>query len=341
MPASVQRSREENGPMRACVLVILLCACGGPSDPGDDGGTDAGHVDAGPLSAANFCDRYADAVCGARAACGCDTMGCRDEARAACGGVAITANVASAIARGTLTFDREAAEALLAGLEGVAPACEHPFAALEWEYGDVRTNGGVLDGTLDAGADCDPDLLLATECIDGWCADTDRDGVGTCIRYVGLGEPCDQTRRCFDLRAPIDSYDDLDDPSYWLACIGGTCVEQRALGESCDGNTDCESNRCEGEVCEPLLADAQPCTIPSECVSDRCEADVCTAPEASGGACDGANDCESDYCDAGSCAVPPARAAGEACVQPIECASGVCDGGRCAASAFCALGAAP
>lgn len=322
------------------VGLCLAVSCTGTVDPGADGGSssaDARLLDAGPVSPATYCSRFADAVCAAREGCGCDVTGCRDEQLAGCLRIAVSPGVAAAIAAGTILFDAAAADAQLAALATAAPACEHPFAALGWDYGGIRTRGGVLEGTLDAGADCDPDLILANECIDGWCPDPDRDGVGSCIRYVGLGEPCGGRRECFDLRAPVDSTDDVTSPSYWLACVGGICVEQLADGESCDLDTDCLSNRCDASLCEPLLADGEACAVAGDCQSARCEGGTCIARVVAGGSCSFPNDCVTGYCGAGACSVPPERAAGEACTLPIDCASRTCDAGRCAPTSFCAL----
>lgn len=107
--------------------------------------------------------------------------------------------------------------------------------------------GGVCKARIPVGQPCgEGDLcVLGASCTNGVCRGP---------TYVGLGESCDQVRRC-----PYKSH-----------CEGGVCVEDVLLGESCR-DADCSSGWCSSEeTCEALLPAGAACVSSLQCASMLC-----------------------------------------------------------------------
>lgn len=183
------------------------------------------------------------------------------------------ASIETALARGTLRFDDEAAETCRARMttgcgQTIDPACMR-----------------VLVGTIPEGGAC----VMDEECAAGTCTGDASASCGVCIApTIALGEPCDHDRECapstegsVTCRAPQGMFGTVctlaEEPTVVPSSIGGpcnvpvgdtgyavcgrdaycdaghVCRAPRAIGAECSQYDDA----CEiGAVCSPLPNDA-------------------------------------------------------------------------------------
>ena len=213
-------------------MLVGVCGCGPPK----------GEV---PRDLEAEAQRFAEAFCGQRAACGCDDP--RFSSTEVCE-LEIVAEFMSQVDRG-LTFNAECFDALLAS---EAMTC----APWPWDYEYWAC--APLQGTAAVGEPCQPHWellpLTASECGDGLTCQA-----GVCVVEIAFiqkqsGDPCvrDGSSDCgSDLYC---GFDDICHPmgqlgeacTYPLGCdlflycegLGsatvGVCAEQLGLGEPCD-----------------------------------------------------------------------------------------------------------
>lgn len=223
---------------------------------------------------------------------------CRMTERELCLGFPSPALV-RAVEEGRLRYDGDAAAALLARLRDRSGACASFADAVDWRVRDLFSIGGVFEGTVHAGEPCEVlGFELISECALGscapvgdgrlcravvgegascdalhQCADLDapvstdtgieqlslRCELGTCVRRLADGAPCERDGECESTR-----------------CRDGRC-RASALGEPCDASRQCASGYCDGSRrCAPSDAPiGASCDMPAACASRVCVAGVC------------------------------------------------------------------
>jgi hypothetical protein len=216
---------------------------------------------------------------------------------------ACESELASAIARGRVRFDSNAAQ-----------TCEASFRqtvsqGVCWPQIDTNQPGGpvfganactgVVSGLQAAGAPCAVDF----ECADGltcvgWAEGTD----GTCAMPGGAGSPCE---RAADAGAGLyvdwglGMHPSCASGAY---CSGSACVAQGGSGASCTSNGAC--------------------TTGLTCHVGKCGT---TGPAAAGGACQNKSDCQEGlYCDPSGNTCQLRAPAGGACTANSDVCRGFC-----------------
>ncbi|WP_236604200.1 hypothetical protein [Sandaracinus amylolyticus] len=200
-----------------------------------------------PAADDTFCPAYADAFCAAHLAC-CTDPDFRYESmqlcvqRTTC--ICTSFRSGQAATSGAITFDAEAADAVLATLTAAPESCP----VLD-DAGAILADA-AFRGSLEEGADCSPqenDYSSLLACGEGlYCYVTDFGDETTppradCRRYVTEGGECD---------------------------LGAEC----ARGLYCAPGADIDSPG----VCRPYLAAGAACEIDAECASDLCDEETYT-----------------------------------------------------------------
>ncbi len=277
--------------MRKYLLVCcLLVACGSDDDDG------------GPISADEFDQTFADAVCTFYVNCGLL------EDRAQCAQVELDGRTSEAsvagVEMGSVIYDADAAATCLSRLS----SCERASVfGLTSAAGAACSN--VFRGTVPAGGAC----TNRVQCASGSCnlaCDPQTCCEGTCVGdtptfvYVKLGEACGSGRVCTDSQC--------DDATK-------TCVELKAVGSACNEGFECEGQLCTNNVCAQPVATGGACTSDDECASfsDICSSATkkCAPMGLTGDACVDDGDCSPVYaCGSGkTCELGPGL--GDPCVS--------------------------
>lgn len=236
------------------------------------------------------------------------------------------ARLASAIAKGRVSFDTTAAQACVASFQQIIAA------GVCW--GNIDTNqpapaeyassacSGVVTGLQAAGAPCAVDLECQNglTCV-GWTGATD----GKCATPGAAGAPCEQAAdagSALDLDYGFGTHPPCAAGAY---CVTPVCKTQGASGAACTQD--------------------QACAAGMTCHLDHCAA---TGPAGDGGGCDTKVDCQQGlYCatgDGGSVpgACTPREIAGGACTLTGDQCKGLCvspDGGAAGVcTALCGSG---
>lgn len=107
---------------------------------------------------------------------------------------------------------------------------------------------------------------------------TDCSPEGVCVRYelgqlAGPGESC-SPGECVSLHV----------------CADGSCEPLPVLGQSCDELRQCLQGACADGTCT-LLANGETCFGDEQCESDRCDDELCVARAPIGGSCTFSSDC--------------------------------------------------
>jgi hypothetical protein len=115
-----------------------------------------------------------------------------------------------------------------------------------------------------------------------------------CINQICTNNKCQPVPTCMD---GIKNQDETD-----VDCGGMTCLAKCADGKMCMMNSDCTSDMCINNACEPVCTDpAKDCPPPaSECVMAVCENMACTTMNVAANmetATQTAGDCKHDICD--------------------------------------------
>jgi hypothetical protein len=328
----------------ACGLALALLACGSSSagtvPPGSDAGgdaagdsgvtPDAGGHDAAPSADASQGDAPVPSPDGGAGVAFCDaTYGVEKAAFEGCcasgdrttddyifidavfGVVLQTceSELASAIARGRVRFDPNAAQACEASFQQTVAQGEC------WPQIDTNAPGkptfgasacsGVVTGLQAAGAPCAVDF----ECADGLtCVGWAQGADGTCTMPGAAGAACE---RAADAGAGL--YVDWGlgmHPSCAAGayCSGSACVAQGGSGASCGSDDACTS----GLTCHEAACGT-------------------TGPAAAGGGCKSKSDCQEGlYCDPSGNTCQPREPAGGGCTSGSDVCKGYCavpDGG--------------
>ena len=214
--------------------------------------------------------------------------------------------------------------------------CINQFCAKTPAIGDACTGilgcGDALwcDGVLGR---CAPKAALGEACSDFRKSAPDCDAAlwcdvppasptqsGTCHEPAQAGQPCRRDANCVQPLTclPVPGKTQLDP---------GVCGGKQANGTACDSFDDCESHRCDKNVCVPLAALGEACV-------DTCAEGLSCASAASGSVCltkryagepcgDGAT-CINSRCIAGTC--ESRGRFGDACVTEDDCQSKHCAG---------------
>ncbi|HJL18227.1 MAG TPA: hypothetical protein RMH99_21365 [Sandaracinaceae bacterium LLY-WYZ-13_1] len=267
------------------------------------------HPPSDPVPFEGFCDAFFDALCEPLERCDCPlaaTHACRAEARELCAGVPSAAMI-RAVDEGRLRYDGAAAARLVARVGARGDECAGFIDTLGWRVRDLYSFGGVFEGTVPAGAPCEPlGFELIGECAFGSCV-PGGDG-HRCRGAVGVGARCDATHQCVDLEARLTPERGID--RLTLRCVPdtpaadeGTCAAWVEAGGACDGDGACWSGRCEAGRCETAEEGAG-CVVSRECASGYCRSsDARCRPGdvAVGSPCDSDRACESQVCVAETC----------------------------------------
>lgn len=228
---------------------------------GDDGSGDDGGGNGGGSGGDGTLDQIAEAFCDFIVRCE-TTFGPTFESVSQCEelyGIIVSADAGFGSPE-VFDVDPAALSACLGTLNTLA--CDAVF-------GDEPPEGCDLDelfvGTLPVGACCDE----RGGCVPGsYCEGSSDESLGTCVAYVQPGGDCSNAQCAPGLR-----------------CLQGettsTCESAAAFGEAC-GEGDCAAPYvCLGlpnGTCGDPLATGEACVEDSECASDDCFFDECQPP---------------------------------------------------------------
>jgi len=293
------------------LALLLLFACG-----------------KGTISAKDFPDAYAKAVCKVEQTCRGDAdfleQQCEDGARAL-----YLPDLPKALAKGASAFDARQAQACIDGLNARGCGRNPPDVGAACER--------AVTGSIHSGQQCN----WIFECEQGRCAPTVAGACpSTCAGASGEGGPCQPAcdlrlgLRCIDnLCSKLHNVDDKcssdDDCALDLYCDGfGKCSVRAFLQASCEGNDQCAAGLfCdqgpEGGLCRTRFTQGQSCTAAS--------ADAIVFACADGLSCKGFSFAKTGA-TAGTCAATGEIGAGcVASAQITGCANGLrCQAGVCA-----------
>jgi hypothetical protein len=272
-----------------------------------------------PVALADFCTEFVDAICPNVGRCACSPTAeadCRADLATTCPSDIAGPDVQARVAAGTVTYDANAAGAMIATL-AAQTSCDNPMTIFGWGITDVFTFGGTLNGTKAPGAPCSAGTgggPFGGECAQGVCTAPSSTAPTTCWGMIGLGAPCGAgiSGICVDLDA---SFTSLEDANILLRCNipagagTGTCAARLANGAACSSPDECASLYCDGttSLCAPGLANGVECMNSTDCASGYCN--YSASPSV--------------------CAASGVVANGGACTDGAECVSTVCQGGRC------------
>jgi hypothetical protein len=212
---------------------------------------------------------------------------------------------------------------------------------------------GMLDGEetgVDCGGDCAPCPSCDDELQNG--SESDVDCGGTCAKRCETDQRCREGADCASLVCnmncqPSSCNDLLRNGKETGRDCGGGCPGC-PNGSACNVASDCESMRCQDQVCVSAGCTDQtengletdedcggrecgPCDAGRKCEQDSdCESKVCDATRTCAGpSCtdEVANQGESDEdCGGPNCGGCPV---GDACTAPSDCATELCQNGTC------------
>lgn len=168
------------------------------------------------------------------------------------------------VALGRMTFDAEAANQCLAGLNAARDQCDSTLALLVQRPGQACSRalgvGAVEPGDTCAissecrlGGNCvidyqDPDVDEELGALEGECDDLGDDGDDCTSRGCGTGLLCN-AGECEPMPAEGDDCFGGAVCGPGLYCDNGECVIPKAPGESCEQSFECLSSACEDGEC--------------------------------------------------------------------------------------------
>jgi len=271
------------------VPVVFACACSGEpvradAASGTGGATTTGTSEAGatgpvdegvadecaalvPIAEDEFAARFAAAVCGQKATCGCDLdPRCVD----------VFTRQFEAVrryARATAPhYDAACAAAVLHDAVDVRGCARksHYYAGQSCQIGC-----DVFRGDVPPGGACGETPALDSAAFINVCADAGQAcgilGTPTCdsldaVPTVGRGEEC--------LSADYETLSDCEQ-GLWCNYASRVCVPEVAVGQPCGDFAECSAVAwCDG-TCQPAKADGAPCDNDVECTSLVCEGRAC------------------------------------------------------------------
>ena len=151
------------------------------------------------------------------------------------------------------------------------------------------------------------------------CKMNQRCANDTCLAKLGTCEVCIRNDECSS-----------------TLCLFGKCYPEDGNapdGCGCTFDGDCNSTRCDDNICKAQLGVCESCNVPSDCLSGRCRfGETCYPNE--GPAPNGCICYEDDHCDSGWCGwdltCQPRLTDGSICFG-----HNACESGRCAANGTC------
>lgn len=309
---------------------------------------------------AAFCRGFYAALCDHVELCACDAP-----IVANCRGVKcdapLFAESGDPIARGTLIYDQEAADALFARLRDPSTSCDGLYLDLGLDSYEAHSLGGVFRGTLGEGSSCARESSKQkpgpTECAVGLLCLPDAAGALRCTPASEPGESCtpnaaEPDSNCL-LRQGPDSDNEFESAEDSVICVpsagsasSGTCSTAAPNGSACEAGAACESGRClrdsaEPGVCSQKLSSGSPCQNSTDCETNYCSLNGATrlcVPQAA----DGAECTAHDACRSGNCLLDTSASSGVcgagrvptplggSCTNASDCASRHCSQNRCA-----------
>ena len=216
-----------------------------------------------------------------------------------------------AVARGTITYDPDLAQACLD--QFYSPGCLY-----------VRTSEAcdrTFEGRVAVGGVC----LLSEEC----------GGSGTCVRDAACSGIACCPGTCAAAHIPLGSICDSSIPCVAGGfCRNGVCVARLPQGAACSGSDCLPPNLCDSTgVCNPLPSQGEPCETQSICGrrDNFCETTTltCARRKTPGAACVAALECVSYAdCISGLCTARPGPGQvcepATFCLGDLECRENVC-----------------
>lgn len=203
------------------------------------------QTDDSPLTRTEFCQQWANAVCGEEVLSVCQNSESECEASQA------------ASCRDWLSPDFQD--------EGV----EDCLSAVRKAYSDADLDANELDVVWHLGAPCNK-IIVAGEGGDRCERDADCSGSAglTCVlkdRATGTCERAEEVSAGFSCE---EAHETCEDGFY---CNGENCIVAAQLGESCSNDSQCiEGLFCQNELCEAQLP------VGADCVTDReCDSEIC------------------------------------------------------------------
>lgn len=319
--------------MRKLLLVCLVAACGGDDDSG------------GPISAAEFNQRFEEAICNFYVNCGLL------ENRAQCAQIELDAHGATeamlaGVEMGTVTFDPDAAATCLTRFS----TCER-YSVFGLTSAAAAACSNVFHGTVAAGGACTDRSQCASNscslaCDPGTCCEGTCVGDTPTLVYVKLGETCGNGKVCTDSQCDRTT---------------STCAALKPVGSVCNEGFECETQHCDNDVCADTVATGGACSNEDDCVlfGDECDGTTktCTPVGLTGDACVDSGDCspaytcgtaktcelgpflgqpcesncvDRTYCDSATTTCVARKPDGATCVENNEC-----DGGTCTTQGTC------
>jgi hypothetical protein len=249
------------------------------SDAGDSSDVrDAGDVtDASFSPVADFCQRYAQALCQRRVFCRMTAESgavCIVRETAVC--VAERAPVVDHLRAGRMVYDASAVDACLSSLPEIYCNTNNLIEA-------SPRCAAVFRPAVADGAPCSP--IGPDVCATGYCPAIARACPATCLPRAAESMPCDDTRtmgapcaaglvcvrsvcrRALDADATCDETASACRPG--LACVRvgatATCVAPRASGLACTANEQCISRLCASGFCAGGLSAGDRCSQSFQC----------------------------------------------------------------------------
>lgn len=233
---------------------VLLAGCSLVNDPGD-------HLQAGPdagpqgVPFEQFCDRYAEAFCAAKARC-CmtaevDVAACSDQAAEDCTGI-----YGSAFGIPDVTYNPLLAAEALDSAQEILDACS--IDIIDWGA-DRRGFLGGLEGEIEGGQPCQPMGDDDTSVFVAHLTCRDRDQIcqrispdeWRCGLKLSDGQSCRSGLVCMSNRCPREPL-----------ALNGTCGPGEAATSSCTSGEECASRFCTGRPLSPgQCVDLDPETI--------------------------------------------------------------------------------
>lgn len=198
-----------------------------------------------PVTRDEFCQRWAEAVCGAEVTSVCQTN--QTECQAS----------QSASCRDWLPEDFQD-EGVDACLNAVAEA-----------YADADLDAQELDIVWRLGAPCNG-IVVAGEGGETCERDADCSGASglTCVLKDGASGTCE---RAETVQAGFSCEEPQQTCAEGFYCNGDNCIVALDSGEDCNNDNQCaEGLFCEGGVCETQLAVGADCDTDRECESEIC-----------------------------------------------------------------------
>lgn len=166
-----------------------------------------------------------------------------------------------------------------------------------------------------------------TDCLDSWC-----DASNTCRAKKVDGTSCINNQecqsnlcngQCYTLKSNTEPCaDHTECQSGFCNFTNNVCDVPRPVGAACNTYQACDSQRCDGNLCQPKLGDNQPCQRDRDC-EGICTNGTCQPPAKEGETCQQDKSCDTGLlCLDGTCR--PTASLGQDCFSDRQCERGTC-----------------